>query len=179
MQLGLLHCAEPGQTAAQASATAHPEGGLIVITDGDIIPEPDGLQGLEQAADETPEASLFGGAITPLPVERYARGMRPQRAWGRTCLPSPLHPRGFVTGADTIFGPNLLLRRSEALRSLKGPFVLGSSSVLTVGKRVFARGDVSEMIARLEREGAKSMSVPEARAPRFVRDFQADLGFML
>lgn len=117
-----------------------------------------------QAADETPEASLFGGAITPLPVEQYARGMRPQRALGRTCLPSPLHPRGFFTGANTIFGPNLLLRRSEALRSLKGPFVLGSSSVLTVGKRVFARGDVSEMIVRLEREGAKSMSVPEARA---------------
>ncbi|MBI1252846.1 MAG: glycosyltransferase [Hyphomonas sp.] len=68
LQLGLLHCAEPGQTAAQASATAHPEGGLIVITDHDIIPEPEGLQGFEQAADETPEASLFGGAITPLPV---------------------------------------------------------------------------------------------------------------
>jgi hypothetical protein len=35
------------------------------------------------------------------------------------------------------------------------------------------------MIARLEREGVRSMFVPEAQVSHMVRDFQTDLSFML
>jgi glucosyl-dolichyl phosphate glucuronosyltransferase len=179
LRLVLMDCAEPGKAAAQASAMAHLEGDLIVITDDDIIPEPDWLQCLEQAADETPEASIFGGAITPLPIDPVGPWYEASAGLRADLFAFTLHPRGFVTGADTIFGPNMMLRRSEALRSLKGPFVLGPSSVLRKGKRVFPLGDESEMIARLEREGARSMFVPQARVSHMVRDFQTDLGFML
>ena len=155
LPLVLLDCAEPGKAVAQASAVAHLEGDLVVITDDDIIPEPGWLEQLEQAADETPEASIFGGAITPLPID-------PVGPW-----------------YDASAGLNMMLRHGEALRSLKVPFLLGPSLVVRKGKRVFPLGDESEMIARLEREGAKSMFVPEARVSHMVRDFQTDLGFML
>lgn len=179
LPLVLVHCAEPGKAAAQASALAHLVGDLVVITDDDIIPEPDWLQQLEQAADETPEASIFGGSIMPLPIDPVGPWYEASAGLKADLFAFTLYPRGFVTGADTIFGPNMMLRHGEALRSLKGPFVLGPSSVVRKGKRVFPLGDESEMIARLEREGAKSMFVPEARVSHMVRDFQTDLGFML
>ncbi len=179
LPLVFLHCAEPGKSAAQAYALAHLEGDLVVITDDDIIPEPDWLQQLEQAADETPEASIFGGAITPLPIDPVGPWYEASAGFNGDLFAFTLQPRGLVTGADTIFGPNMMLRRGEALRSLKAPFMLGPSLVVRKGKRVFPLGDESEMIARLEREGAKSMFVPEARVSHMVRDFQTDLDFML
>ena len=51
--------------------------------------------------------------------------------------------------------------------------------VVRKGKRVLPLGDKSEMIVRLEREAARSMSVPEARVSHMVRDFQTALGFRL
>jgi len=179
LPLVLLHCAEPGKAAAQASALAHLEGDLVVITDDDIIPEQDWLQQLERAADETPEASVFGGTITLLPIDPVGPWYEASAGFKGDLFAFTVHPRGPANGADTIFGPNMMLRHGETLRSLKGPFVLGPSSVVRKGKRVFPLGDESEMIAKLEREGAKSMFVPEARVSHMVRDFQTDLGFML
>jgi glycosyltransferase involved in cell wall biosynthesis len=89
LRLVLLHCAEPGKAAAQASAMAHLEGDLIVITYGDIIAQPDWLQSLEQVADQSPEASIFGGAITPLPLDPAGPWYGPQRVSRRTCLLLP------------------------------------------------------------------------------------------
>ena len=73
----------------------------------------------------------------------------------------------------------MVLRRGEALRSLQGPFVLGPGSALRKGKRVFPLGDESGMIARLDPEGARSMSAAQARVSHMVRDFRTDLGFIL
>lgn len=179
LPLVLLNCSEPGKAPAQASALAHLEGDLVILTDDDILPAPDWLQRLELAADEAPEASVFGGAITPFPIDQTGSWYAAAKAFDADLFSFSLHPRGPVKGADTIFGPNMMLRQAEAVKALKGPFVLGPSSATKNGKRTFPLGDESEMIARLERGGARSMFVPEAHVFHMVRDFQTDLGFML
>jgi len=66
----------------------HLEGDLIAIADDDIIPETDWLRSLERAADETPEACFFGGAITPLAIDPVGPGIPPLRVSKATCLPT-------------------------------------------------------------------------------------------
>jgi len=131
----------------------------------DIIPEPARnrpgtgcLQYPEQAAGAAPEASLFSGAVTPLPIDPAGPWYAVSAGLRADLFARALHPRGFVTGADRGFGPNMMLRRREALRSLKGPLVLGPGPALRKGKRVFPFGDASGMIARLERGAGARVS---------------------
>ena len=179
LPLRVLECGKPGKAYAQASAISLLEGDLVVLTDDDILPAPDWLQCLEAAADEAPEVSVFGGAIMPHPIDQTGPWYNASEAFKSELFAFTLQRRGLVTGADTIFGPNMMLRHGQAIMSLKEPLVLGPSSSLKNGKRVFPLGDESEMIARLERAGAKSMFVPEACVSHMVRDFQTDLAFML
>jgi hypothetical protein len=137
LPLVLLQCAEPGKAAAQSSARAYLDGDLIVITDDDILPEADWLVCLEQAADQMPDASVFGGSITPLPIDPVGPWYEASAGFKGDLFAFTLHPRGFVTGADTIFGPNMMLRLDEAVRSLKGPFVLGPSSAVRREREYF------------------------------------------
>jgi len=88
LPLVLLQCAEPGKAPAQAWVLPHLEGDLIAIADDDIIPETDWLRSLERAADETPEACFFGGAITPLAIDPVGPGIPPLRVSKATCLPT-------------------------------------------------------------------------------------------
>lgn len=174
-----LSCAIPGKMEALRSAVPYLEGDLVVLTDDDILPHPGWARELERAADEYPDAAIFGGAIQPVPIEATepwydAIGTHDRDLFGLT-----LAPRGPVTGADHIFGPNMMFRRAEAETALTAPGALGPTFVTQGKKRVFPLGDESEMIASLERAGARSVFVPEAQVKHMVRTFQTGLSFML
>lgn len=94
---------------------------------------------------------MFSGAVTPLPIDpagpcyEASAGLRAD-LFARALHPArPRHPGGQG------LRPDMMLRRGEALRSLRGPLVLGRGSGPRKGKRVFPSGDACGMIARLER----------------------------
>ena len=179
LPLTILHCPTPGKAAAQAFGATFLEGDLIILTDDDILPDTGWLRALERAADKNPTASIFGGGIEPRPIEPVTGWYEAARDYyydlfGRISL-----PYGVVSGADTIFGPSMMMRQAEAMKALSRSDALGPTFTLKGGKRVFPLGDESEMIARLERAGAVSVFTPDARVGHMVRAFQTELPFML
>lgn len=172
-------CAQPGKVKAQQFAAPLLEGDLVIFTDDDIIPDADWLQRLEAAADANPQASIFGGAIDPAPIDAVGPWYAATVSHLSDLFSRTQAPAGPVKGTDKIFGPNMMLRLEEARTVLAQSNVLGPSSVLRGGRRVFPLGDETQMIASLERAGKLAVFVPEARVQHMVRGFQTDLGFML
>lgn len=168
-----------GKVPALVQAVAELEGDLIVLTDDDILPDPGWLAQLEKAADSHPEASIFGGTIEPYPVDTPGSWYTATGDYQADLFSKALSPAGPVIGADTIFGPNMMLRLEAARAGLNAPTSLGPSPAVKNGKRVFPLGDESEMLSRLESAGAGSIFVPEAKVKHMVRGFQTELAFML
>ncbi|MFN7180031.1 glycosyltransferase family A protein [Hyphomonas sp.] len=168
-----------GKVPALAQAASELEGDLVVLTDDDILPEPGWLAQLEAAADRHPEAGIFGGAIEPIPIEATGDWYAAACDYEVDLFSKADAPAGPVIGADTIFGPNMMLRLDAAKAGLSASTALGPSPAVKNGKRVFPLGDESEMLSRLEAAGAQAIFVPEARVKHMVRGFQTDLGFML
>lgn len=179
LPLTVLTCAIPGKMEALKSAVPHLEGELVVLTDDDIVPDPLWIRALAAAAAEFPGAAIFGGSIEPDPIEATEPWYRAVGAHERDLFALTKAPRGPVSGADHIFGPNMMLRRAEAQAALTAPGALGPTFVERGAKRVFPLGDESLMIESLERSGASAVFVPEARVKHMVRTFQTRLPFML
>lgn len=168
-----------GKVPALAGAATALEGELVVLTDDDIIPAPGWLSRLEKAADLHPEAAIFGGAIEPYPIDPPGGWYDASVDYSEDLFARTTASAGPVCGADSIFGPNMMLRLCEAKRGLTLPMTLGPSPNMKGGKRVFPLGDESEMLSQLEAAGAQSIFVPEAKVKHMVRGFQTDLKFML
>lgn len=168
-----------GKVPGQQAGRPFLEGDLVVLADDDIRPERDWLVRLEAAADAHPDAGIFGGEIVPVPIDEVSPWYEAARDYEGDLFGRTRAPRGPVCGADTIFGPNLMMRLEHARSGLAEAIALGPSPAGQNGRRTFPLGDESEMIARLERAGVKSFFVPEARVGHMVRGFQTELGFML
>ena len=179
LPLKRLFCPKPGKAAAQIFALPHLQGDLIVLTDDDIIPDPDWLVALEAAADAHPEADIFGGAIEPAPIEPVTDWYAASATYRSDLFGLTTAKPGPVNGADTIFGPNMMLRHTQVTAAFSRPSVLGPTFVQKGRRRVFPMGDESEMIAALERAGAAAYFAPGARVQHMVRRFQTELDFML
>ena len=179
LPLTILKCLIPGKMEALKFAVPHLQGDLVVLTDDDIIPHPRWVRELERAAADFPRAAIFGGAIQPEPIEAMEPWYDAVGALQRDLFALTTAPRGPVSGADHIFGPNMMLRRAEAETALTAPGALGPTFVERGAKRVFPLGDESAMIEMLERAGVTSVFVPEARVKHMVRTFQTRLPFML
>lgn len=179
LPLEIHRCAQPGKVKAQQFAAHLLEGDLVILTDDDILPDADWLQQLEAAADANPQAAIFGGTIDPTPIDDVGPWFAASETYHVDLFARARGPAGPVKGADTIFGPNMMIRLPEAQRALAQASALGPSSSQRKGKRVFPLGDETEMIALLERAGSQAIFVPEARVGHMVRNFQTDLGFML
>lgn len=161
-----------GKVPALAQAAPELEGDLVVLTDDDILPEPGWLAELEAAADQHPEASIFGGAIEPFPIEATSGWYTASSDYEVDLFSKAEAPAGPVLGADTIFGPNMMLRLDAAKAGLSASTTLGPSPAVKNGKRVFPLGDESEMLSRLEAAGARAIFVPQAKVKHMVRGFR-------
>jgi cellulose synthase/poly-beta-1,6-N-acetylglucosamine synthase-like glycosyltransferase len=178
LPIEILSCPTPGKMPAILTALAVTASDLVVFTDDDVEPDRQWLRAYEQAASDNPQTDVFGGPITPEPLE-------PLTAWFE--VSHPAHAELFaktdgVSGpADTLpnfFGPNFMLRRRcleiyhEVPASL-GPSFQGRAA------RTFAMGEDTAIMEIAWRRGYLAQGVPDAGVKHLVRRHQTELTEML
>ena len=179
LPLAVLHCPTPGKMPALMLGAQQVIGDLVVFTDDDVEPFPGWLAAYEAAADQHPEAGLFGGSITPAPIDPVSPWFEAslgQRAelFAQTELEDDL----VDDPSAHIFGPNFMLRRAhlsllERVGTVLGPTFADGSS------RRFPMGEDTLLVSLAQEEGVLARGVSGARVRHMVRAYQTELHFML
>ena len=175
-RLPLVTLSEPrtGKNRALNAALPYLESGLIILTDDDVLPQPDWLVRLRQAAVDHPEASLFGGTVLP----HWSR-TRPvwltEWAVPFSVLYAQQRRRAGPCGCEAIFGPNMAVRSHV--------FDAGHRFSATVGpdqsQSMYAMGGETEFLRRVEAAGYTGWFVPEAVVAHIIRSEQLDESWIL
>ena len=168
-RLPLTVLSEPraGKNRALNTALPHLEGALIVLTDDDVLPSPDWLARMQQAAREHPQASLFGGTVLPH-WSRAKPFWLTEAAVPFSVLYAQQRRGAGPCSCDAIFGPNMAVRSSV--------FEAGYRFSETVGpdetRRMYAMGGETEFLRRLEADGYTGWFVPDACVEHIIRPEQ-------
>ncbi len=147
-----LHVPEPGKGRALNAALRQACGQLLVLTDDDVRPHPRWLTELHRAAQEHPEAAVFGGRIEVLnPVPRWIRESENLMGLLTTGHERSMEVYGY---GQYPFGPNMAIRKRLIL-GIERPYPedMGPGTALPVG-------DESAFLMPL--------SAPNARDRRYV-----------
>ncbi len=174
LPLSVLREPRAGKNRALNEALPHLQGTLVVLTDDDVLPRPDWLVRLHQAALDHPQVSLFGGTVLP-------HWSRPRPTWlTEDAVPFSVLYAQQKRGAGAcscaaIFGPNMAVRRAV--------FDAGHRFSESVGpdesRALYAMGGETEFLRRVEAAGHTGWFVPEAVVGHIVRPEQLDETWIL
>jgi GT2 family glycosyltransferase len=173
----VLHSAIPGKVSSLLVGLRRVSGDLVVFTDDDVEPVPSWLVAYEQAADRHPDAGLFGGPITPQPID-------PVTPWFEACgqeravlfADTQVKDGPIEDPAAQIFGPNYMLRR----RHLNLVSKVGASLGPTFAAQGrYPMGEDTLVMLRAQSQGVRAHGVAGAEVRHMVRGHQTELDFML
>lgn len=178
LPLQRLYCATPGKMAALIHGATAVSGDLVVITDDDVEPDTEWLTSYERAADQHPEAGLFGGPILPAAVEDVGPWFEASVRQRAELFAYTEIGDGPIDAAAQIYGPNFMLRRQhlDLLRevgTLLGPTFDGRQN------QRFPMGEDTLLAVRAQERSILARGVARARVRHQVRRFQTDLDYML
>jgi len=125
LPITLLSCPDPGKLPALRVGAAHLQGDLTVMTDDDVLPAPRWLAAYEDAADAHPDLAVFGGPISPFPMEELDAWYAAADGFRHVLFAESDEPDGPVDAAARIYGPNFLMRTAIARELLLRPTALG------------------------------------------------------
>ncbi len=174
LPLTILREPRPGKNRALNAALPQLEGGLVVLTDDDVLPRPDWLVQLCRAAAEHPDASLFGGCVLP-------HWSRPRPAWLlESAVPfSVLYAQQRRDSGPcsyaSIFGPNMAVRASIFAAGFRFSETVGPDET----RRMYAMGGETEFLRRLDAAGYKGHFVEDAVVGHIIRPEQLDEQWIL
>lgn len=167
---------EPRQGKENALATGfrHLEGELLILTDDDVIPEPDWIEQWLAVAGEQADYDIFGGLIMP--------------AWEREPEPWLLRlpyldilfalNEGFDEGpvpAGMVFGPNSAFRRKIVGPGYSVHDNLGPNAAVAQ----YPMGQDTAFALKLERQGAKAFHSRRPKLRHVVRANSMDENWVL
>ncbi len=174
LPLTILSEPVPGKNRALNTALPHFRGGLIVLTDDDVLPRADWLVRLQQAADDQPDRSLFGGTVLP-------HWSRPRPSWlTESAVPFSVlyaqqkRPAG-PCACEAIFGPNMAVRRAVFDAGMRFAEGVGPDE----SRRLYAMGGETEFLRRAEAAGHTGWFVPDAVVAHIVRPEQLEEEWVL
>jgi glucosyl-dolichyl phosphate glucuronosyltransferase len=153
----------PGKSHAANLAVDSARGELVVCTDDDVLVDPDWLTEYVKAARGHPEATFFGGTVTPWFETRPPRWIVRHLSSIRFCFAicdlgpavRPLGPREAPVGANMAF-------RTGVLRTYRFDSRLGPR------KEDPRNGEETELIDRLRRAKHEGLWVGSARVQHFI-----------
>ena len=174
LPIEILTVAARGKNRALNVALDHVEGDLVVLTDDDVIPDAQWLRKLEECARDHPDHELFGGPILP-------HWPRPPDPWILADVPLgvtfALTDRTIKDGevsSDTIWGPNMAIRKSVLDRGIRF-----NSNVGPDGTSDYMMGSETEFTRRLARDGVKAWFCADAQVSHMIREHQLSVDWIL
>jgi glycosyltransferase involved in cell wall biosynthesis len=150
------------------------KGELVVVTDDDVLPEPDWLIRYAEAAARHPEAAIFGGAVLPewpQAPPAWLGAARINLAMLFALVNRPSGPCDF----GAIFGPNMAVRATLFRDGARFAEAIGPNSTTSA----YPMGSESEFIRRMLAGGQRAWFVAEARVRHIIRREQLDPGWVL
>lgn len=173
LPLTALHQARPGKNAALNLALEEAEGDLVVFTDDDVLPDPDWLLQLRQAAADFPDTGVFGGRIDPC-------WPRPPARWITDLVPLGLVYSLTVEREDGpcdpqwIWGPNMMVRSALLEGGHRFDEEVGPD-----GTMAYRMGSETTFTKELAAQGARCRHVARARVRHMIRPFQMKRSWIL
>ncbi|MBV9654969.1 MAG: glycosyltransferase family 2 protein [Acetobacteraceae bacterium] len=174
--LPLTVLSEPaaGKNRALNRAIAHLEGDLTVLTDDDIIPEPDWLVQLQRAAASHPAASVFAGTVMPLWPGRLPAYLSERAVNYSILYAQNEQPTGACKPA-TVFGPNMAVRTAVFRNGFSFSEDVGPNNA----QRAYVMGGETDFAAKLHDAGHQAWFVAESRVGHMVRPDQLTESWIL
>jgi len=165
--LPLEYVYEPsaGKNAALNTGLEHIAGDLIVFTDDDVVPRPDWLRRIREAADRQARFSIFGGPVLPMwksPPPSWILEWVPLGPTYTILSPCPEGPHI----SARVYGPNMAIRESVFAEGYRFDERIGPR-----GKRS-PMGSETELLLRLEKSGHKAWHCPRAVVHHVIRPEQ-------
>lgn len=173
-RLPLLYIHEPrlGKAVAINTGLKHAKGDFVVMTDDDVLPDPEYLVEWRRVVDAYPQCSVFGGAIVPefdsFPPPSYV----------------PTHCYGILYGASEPFSEGELLPDNE-----EGVYFLGWANLgirksvyeegrrfeegFLTGKSGLMGGDAN-FVTRMAKQGHKIGFSPKSRLRHIIQRYQTE-----
>ncbi len=166
LNIKILSEKRAGKNFALNKALEQDLGELVIITDDDIIPNPEWISNYIALAERYPDRDLFGGKVELLwesqPSKALIDNIPISIAFAKT-------PESLSTGpcnAMRIFGPNMAVRRCVFDRGIIFNTKIGPS-----GKN-YIMGSESEFLVRAEQSGHKAAFDNENPVKHIVRPWQ-------
>lgn len=139
---------------------------LVVFADDDILPDPDWLVRLQEAARAQPAADLFGGAIYPVWPASKPDWIDDFADEFGLLFAATQHAEGPCRAA-MIWGPNMAVRGSALAGTIRFDPNFGPD-----GTAQYPMGSETEFLRRLEAAGHKAHWAARARVGHIVREAQ-------
>jgi glucosyl-dolichyl phosphate glucuronosyltransferase len=152
-----------GHSNARNRAIAEASGDLLIWTDDDVLVDSQWLAEHWRAFREHPKVGYFAGAIEPwfeLDPPRWFQRHLHELSGVVVCVDHGSEMRT-LKRSDSLFGANLAVRRSVAVKYLFNT-KLGRMKDALIG------GDDSDVINRMLDDGLEGLWVPKARVKHFV-----------
>lgn len=174
--LPLTYVLEPrrGQNVARNAGLKHVVGDLLVLTDDDVVPEPDWLATMRATADSHPDYAMFAGRIVP-----QWPAVTPE--WILRCVDlavcfavTSADQREGPVPANAVWSPNMALRRTIFQAGLSFDEEVGPNGTLA-----FAMGSESDLTTRAESAGFKAWFSERAVVHHQIRPFQLEREWIL
>lgn len=163
----------PGKSAALNRGLDRSAGGLVVMTDDDVLPVPGWLEAYEAAADAHPAVAVFSGPIEPHwdapPPDFVLSCVPPDAAFG---ISDPDQPDGEVA-AERVWGANMAVRRDVVRAGYRFDAALGPR-----GRR-YRYGEDTDFQARLARAGHRARHVRAAAVAHIIAAAQVGRWWLL
>lgn len=152
LPITILQCSEPGKNrslnfAIDAIADQLNDKELVVVTDDDIVPDAQWLLELSRAAASNPQASVFGGVISPVWPQESPDWL-PSLKNAYPVLFAATEARHGPCSSRDIYGPNMAVRARLFKKGVRFDPNIGPD-----GTSQFGMGSESELLRRLERAG--------------------------
>lgn len=176
LPITILYEPRRGQNVARNSGLKSVDGDLIVLTDDDVLPQPDWLVQMRAAADLNPSFSIFGGAVLPkweIPPNEWILNLK----WLYLGVTFGIVNTEFEEGPiepDYVVSPNMAIRADI--------FKAGHGFDVTIGpdgSKNYPMGSEGEFTKRMARAGYKSWHCKSAVVHHIIRSYQMEKGWAL
>ncbi len=164
---------KPGKNAALNTGLREVEGDLVILTDDDVLPQPDWLIQYRIASDSHPDYDIFGGRILPhweIPPEEWLTSWVPLSPV--FAVLDHIDDNGPVENY-LVYGPNMAIRNAIFHAGFRFDESIGPQG------NNYAQGSETQLLLKLRDAGYRAWHCRDAVVRHIVKSSQMDMNWVL